>query len=68
VLNALLDAAATWPVPAVLAAAGALLVAESGTLVGLALPGATLLVALGVWSLTAPHALVPAVVVSAAAQ
>jgi membrane-associated protein len=67
VLNALLHAAAAWPVPAVLAAAGALLVAESGTLVGLALPGATLLVALGVWSLTAPHALVPAVAVSAVA-
>lgn len=66
-LTALLHTTAAWPVALVLAVAGTLLVAESGTLVGLALPGATLLVALGMWSLTAPHALVPAVVVSAVA-
>jgi membrane-associated protein len=67
VLTALLDTAADWPVAVVLAVAGALLVVESGTLIGIALPGTTLLVGLGMWSLTAPHALVPAVVVSAVA-
>jgi membrane protein DedA with SNARE-associated domain len=67
VLTALLDAAATWPVPVVLAVAGALLVVESGALVGIVLPGSTLLVGLGLWSLTAPDALIPAVVAAAAA-
>lgn len=66
-LTGLLHAAAAWPVPVVLAVAGALLVVESGTLVGMALPGITLLVALGLWSLSAPHALVPAVATSAVA-
>ena len=66
-LNALLHVAAAWPLPVVLAVAGALLVVESGTLVGMALPGTTLLVALGLWSHTTPHGLVPAIVTSAAA-
>jgi membrane-associated protein len=65
VLTALLDAAAAWPVPVVLAVAGVVLAAESGTLVGVFLPGSTLLVALGLWSLGAPHALLPAVVTAA---
>jgi membrane-associated protein len=65
VLTALLHAAASWPVPVVLVVACALLVVESGTLVGMALPGSTLLVALGLWSLTAPHVLVPAIAASA---
>jgi membrane-associated protein len=67
VLTALLDAAASWPVPVVLAVSGALLVVESGTLFGVVLPGTTMLVALGLWSLTAPHALAFAVVAAAAA-
>lgn len=64
-LTALLHAAAGWPVPVVLVVSCAVLVVESGTLVGMALPGSTLLVALGLWSLTAPHALVPAIAASA---
>jgi membrane-associated protein len=67
VLSAFLDAAVSWPVPVVLAVACALLIVESGTLAGMALPGTTLLVALGLWSLTAPHALVPSVVGAAGA-
>ena len=50
VLRTFLDTVAGWPAAAVLAAAGALLLTESGTLVGLFLPGATTLVALGLWS------------------
>jgi membrane-associated protein len=65
--TALLELAAGWPVPAVLAVAGVLLIVESGTLVGIALPGTTLLVALGLWSHAAPQALGPAVAVAAAA-
>ena len=38
-LSTLLHVAAAWPLPVVLAVAGALLVVESGTLVGMALPG-----------------------------
>ncbi|MHA6620177.1 DedA family protein [Pseudonocardia sp. DLS-67] len=64
-LTALLHAAAGWSAPVVLAVSCAVLVVESGTLVGMALPGSTLLVALGLWSLTAPHALVPAIAASA---
>lgn len=63
----MLETAASWPVPAVLAAAAALLVVESGTLVGMALPGTTLLVAVGLWAHGAPAALVPAVLVTATA-
>lgn len=64
-LTTLLETAAAWPAPVVLVAACAILVAESGTLVGMALPGSTLLVALGLWSLGTPQALVPAVAASA---
>lgn len=67
VLTAILDAVSAWPVPVVLAVAGALLLVESGSLVGILLPGTTLLVALGLWTLTAPHALAIAVVTAAAA-
>ena len=63
VLTDLLDRVAGWPAPLVLAAAGLLLLAESGTLVGLFLPGASTLVALGLWSgaAHAPVALAAAV-------
>jgi membrane-associated protein len=67
VLTAVLDAVSAWPVPVVLAVASALLIVESGSLVGILLPGTTLLVALGLWTLTAPAALPPAVAVAAAA-
>jgi len=67
VLTAILDAVAAWPVPVVLGVASALLIVESGSLVGILLPGTTLLVALGLWTLTAPHALAVAVVAAAAA-
>jgi membrane-associated protein len=50
VLTTVLDRTAGWPTPLVLAVAAVLLLAESGTLVGLLLPGTTLLVALGLWS------------------
>ena len=49
-LNRLLDAVAEWPAPLVLVAAALLLAAESGTVVGLFLPGLSALVALGLWS------------------
>ncbi|GAA5124634.1 DedA family protein [Pseudonocardia adelaidensis] len=64
-LTALLQAAAAWPAPVVLVVACAVLVVESGTLVGMALPGSSLLVALGLWSLGAPQLLVPAIAASA---
>ena len=67
VLTTLLDTVAGWPIPVVLTVASALLIVESGALVGILLPGSTLLVALGLWSHTAPHVLVPAVVAAAAA-
>jgi membrane-associated protein len=53
VLTTLLDRTAEWPAPMVLTLAGLLLLAESGTLVGLLLPGTTLLVTLGWWSAAA---------------
>jgi membrane-associated protein len=53
VLTTLLDRTAEWPTPMVLTLAGLLLLAESGTLVGLLLPGTTLLVTLGWWSAAA---------------
>jgi membrane-associated protein len=67
VLTALLDTVVNWPPAAVLVVAGMVLVVESGTLVGVALPGTTLLVALGLWSHIRPDALVPAIAISAAA-
>ncbi|GAA1287625.1 hypothetical protein GCM10009609_62570 [Pseudonocardia aurantiaca] len=67
VLTAVLDAVGALPVPAVLAVAAVLLVVESGTLAGMALPGTTLLVALGLWSHAVPDALLAAVAVGAAA-
>ncbi|MFC4946957.1 hypothetical protein [Pseudonocardia sp. GCM10023141] len=66
-LTTILDAAAGWPVPLVLAAAALLLMVESGTLFGMVLPGTTVLVALGLWTHVAPGALVPTVVVAATA-
>jgi membrane-associated protein len=67
VLRTLLDAVAGWPAPLVLGAAFLLLLTESGTLVGLFLPGATTLVALGLWSSASgtPVALVCAVAAGA---
>jgi membrane-associated protein len=67
VLTALLDAAAALPVPVVLGVAAALLVVESGTLVGMVLPGTTVLVALGLWSHAVPGALPAAIAVAAPA-
>jgi membrane-associated protein len=67
VLTALLDTVANWPASAVLVVAAMVLVVESGTLVGLALPGTTLLVALGLWSHIRPDALLPAIAMSATA-
>ena len=49
-LSDLLDRFADWPAPLVLGAAALLLAAESGTVVGLFLPGLSTLVALGLWS------------------
>jgi membrane-associated protein len=66
-LTVVLDAIAALPVPAVLGVAAVLLVVESGTLAGMALPGTTLLVALGLWSHAAPGALPAAAAVGAAA-
>jgi membrane-associated protein len=54
-------------VPVVLAVSGALLVVESGTLSASSCPAPRCFVALGLWSLTAPHALAFAVVAAAAA-
>ena len=66
-LRTLLDAVAGWPAPLVLVGAAALLLVESGTLVGLFLPGASTLVALGLWSSASgtPLALVCAVAAAA---
>jgi membrane protein DedA with SNARE-associated domain len=66
-LTGLLDVAAALPAPAVLAATAVLLMVESGTLVGIVLPGSTLLVALGLWAHLVPTALPAAVAVAAAA-
>lgn|GEM_PF-2588723 len=44
-----------------------MLTVGSGTLVGVVLPGSTLLVALGLWAHHAPGALLPAIVVAATA-
>lgn len=66
-LTLLLDAVASLPVPVVLLVAAMVLVAESGTVFGIVLPGTTLLVALGLWSHAAPDALLPAVAAAAAA-
>jgi membrane-associated protein len=66
-LAQILAVAAGWPVPLVLAAAAVVLFAESGLVAGLALPGTTLMVALGVWAHVAGGVLAPAVVVAALA-
>ena len=66
-LTTLLDAAAELPALAVFAVAAVLLVIESGTLAGMALPGTTLLVALGLWAHLVPDALPAALTVAAAA-
>lgn len=66
-LTLLLETLRGWPAPIVLVVAAVVLTAESGTLAGVALPGTTLLVALGLWSHAAPGVLVPAIAVSAAA-
>ena len=49
-LTTLLDTAAGWPLPAVLIVGALLLVVESGTLVGVLLPGTSVVMALGLWS------------------
>jgi membrane-associated protein len=50
VVSAVLDAVGSWPAGLVLAVAAVVLALESGLVVGVVLPGSTLLVALGVWS------------------
>jgi membrane-associated protein len=67
VLTALLDTVANWPASVVLVVTAMVLVVESGALVGVALPGTTLLVGLGLWSHLRPDALLPAIAMSAAA-
>ncbi|WP_369136991.1 DedA family protein [Modestobacter versicolor] len=49
-VNAVLDAVGSWPAGLVLAVAAVVLALESGVVLGVVLPGSTLLVALGVWS------------------
>ena len=49
-LTALLDAVGDWPAALVLAVAAVVLALESGVVVGVLLPGSTMLVALGLWS------------------
>ena len=66
-LAQVLAAVAGWPVPMVLVVAAVALFAESGLVAGLALPGTTLLVALGVWAHLAGGVLVAAIVVAALA-
>ena len=66
-LTTLLDTAAGWPLPAVLIVGALLLVVESGTLVGVLLPGTSVVVALGLWSeaVGMPLAVVSAVAATA---
>ena len=66
-LTALLDTVANWPASVVLVVTAMVLVVESGALVGVALPGTTLLVGLGLWSHLRTDALLPAIAMSAAA-
>ena len=49
-VHVLLDRIGSWPTVLVLAVAAVVLTLESGVLLGLALPGSTTLVALGLWS------------------
>lgn len=65
-LATLLDTAAGWPPAPVLAVAAVVLLVESGSMVGILLPGATLLVGLGLWAQVDPTRLVPAVAAAAA--
>lgn len=65
-LTAVLDLLSTLPATSVIGVVALLLVVESGTLVGVALPGTTLLVGLGLWSYTAPGTLLPAIAAAAA--
>jgi membrane-associated protein len=67
VLTTALGVAGGWPVPVVLMIAGMLLVVESGTLIGIVIPGTTVLVALGLWSHAAPQALGPGILIAAVA-
>jgi membrane-associated protein len=67
VLTALLGLAAGWPAPVVLGLVAALLLAESGTVAGVFLPGTTLLLGLGLWSDAAGVPSVPVIAVSATA-
>jgi membrane-associated protein len=64
-LTAVLDALAALPAPAVVGVVALILVFESGSLLGMALPGTTLLVALGIWTHAAPGTLVPAAAAAA---
>ncbi len=63
----MLAVAAGWPRPVVLVVAALVLFAESGLAVGLALPGTTLMVALGMWAHVAGGVLVGTVAVAALA-
>jgi len=67
VLTTLLDTAAGWPVPVVLAVLATLLAVETGTLAGMAVPGTTVLVTAGLWSGTAGVPLVAVLLVAATA-
>ncbi|HJX42451.1 MAG TPA: hypothetical protein VJ352_02150, partial [Geodermatophilus sp.] len=66
-LTTLLDTAAGWPVPVVLAVLATLLAVETGTLAGMAVPGTTVLVTAGLWSGTAGVPLVAVLLVAATA-
>lgn len=66
-LTTLLDTAAGWPVPVVLAALATLLAFETGTLAGMAVPGTTVLVTAGLWSGTAGVPLTVVLLVAATA-
>lgn len=67
-LSALLDAVGSWPAALVLAVAAVVLALESGVVVGVLLPGSTLLVALGVWSAASGTPAVLPIAVAAAAS
>ena len=67
-LNALLDAVGSWPAALVLSVAAVVLALESGVVVGVLLPGSTLLVALGVWSAASDTPAVLPIAVAATAS
>jgi membrane-associated protein len=67
-VGAVLQAVGGWPAALVLAVAAVVLVLESGTLVGVVLPGATTLVALGLWSAASGTPAVQPIAVAAVAS